>query len=129
MRVKELLNEWASTARINQPVMNLNLKLPLELSAHLLALKDMYPGRTLEQLSFDLLSTAINELKETIPYQQGPKVIAEDEYGDPMYEDVGVTPRFLELTEYYRNKFNREQEIRLPDVESEAVMHYFEAVE
>ena len=29
MRVKELLNEWASTARINNPVMSLNLQLPL----------------------------------------------------------------------------------------------------
>lgn len=128
MRVKNLLNEWASTALINKPVMSLNLQLPLELSAHLLALKDMYPGRTLEQLLFDLISAAIDELKETLPYQQGDKVIAEDEYGDPMYEDVGLTPRFLELTQFYRDKFNSEEEIRLPDLASDATTHYLGAV-
>ena len=128
MHVKELLNEWASTARINNPVMSLNLQLPLELSAQLLALKDMYPGRTLEQLLFDLLTAAIDELKETLPYQQGNKVISEDEYGDPMYEDIGLTPRFLELTEYYRDKFNNGQDIQLLHVETSGTAHYYGTV-
>ena len=68
-------------------------------------------------------------MKETLPYKQGTKIIAEDEYGDPMYEDVGLTPRFLELTQHYRNKFNGGQKIRLSDVELEATTHYFGAVE
>ena len=106
MNVKELVNEWASTARIEHPVMNVSLDLPLELSAHLMALEDMYPGRTIEQLMLDLLSAAVDELEETLPYQQGNKVIAEDEFGDPMYQDVGLTPRFLELTQYHRKKLN-----------------------
>lgn len=106
MLVKELVNEWASTARIEPPVMNISLHLPLELSAHLMALKDIYPGRTLEQLTLDLLTAAIDELEETLPYQQGDNVIAEDEFGDPMYQDIGLTPRFLELTQYHRDKFN-----------------------
>lgn len=110
MRFKNLLKEWSSTARADKPVMSINLQLPLELSAHLLALNDMYPGRTLEQLLFDLLTAALDELKETMPYQQGENVIAEDEFGDPMYQDVGLTPRLLELTQYYRDKFKNGQE-------------------
>lgn len=102
MHIKELVNEWASTARIEDSVMNVSLQLPLELSAHLMALEDMYPGRTMEQLILDLLSAAVDELEETLPYHQGNKVIAEDEFGDPMYQDVGLTPRFLELTQYHR---------------------------
>lgn len=105
MRVKDLPNKWASTARIKTPVMNMSIQLPLELGARLMALKDMYPGRTQEQLLLDLLTAAIDELEETLPYQQGAKVIAEDEFGDPIYQDVGLTPRFLELTQYYRDKF------------------------
>ena len=104
MHVKELVNEWASTARIEHSVMNVGLHLPLELNARLMALEDMYPGRTMEQLMLDLLSAAVDELEETLPYQPGNKVIAEDEYGDPMYQDVGLTPRFLELTQYHREK-------------------------
>ena len=112
MHIKELPKEWASTAQIKKPVMNLSLQLPLELSANLMALKDIYPGRTLEQLLLDLLSAAVDELKETLPYKQGLKVIAEDEFGVPMYQDVGLTPRFLELTQYYRDRFTNELEAK-----------------
>lgn len=112
MHIKELPKEWANTARIKKPVMNLSLQLPLEISANLMALKDIYPGRTLEQLLLDLLTAAIDELEETLPYKQGVKVISEDEFGDPMYQDVGLTPRFLELTQFYRDKFTNELEIK-----------------
>lgn len=112
MHIKELPKEWASTAQIKKPVINLSLQLPLELSANLMALKDIYPGRTLEQLLLDLLTAALDELEETLPYKQGVNVIAEDEFGDPMYQDIGLTPRFLELTQYYRDKFNDEIEER-----------------
>lgn len=104
MQIKDLHNEWASTARIEKPVISITLQLPLEIRARLLALKDMYPGRTLEQLLLDLLTAAVNEFQETLPYKQGSNIIAEDEYGDPMYQDVGLTPRFLELTQYHRDK-------------------------
>jgi hypothetical protein len=32
-----------------------------------------------------------------MPYEAGPKVISRDDHGDPVYEDVGLTPRFVEL--------------------------------
>ncbi|MCW8900776.1 MAG: type 1 pili tip component [Gammaproteobacteria bacterium] len=113
MHIKELPEKWASTGRIQKPVMNLNLQLPLELSANLMALKDIYPGRTLEQLLLDLLTAAIDELEESFPYKQGIEVIAEDEFGDPMYQDIGLTPCFLELTKFYRNKFTHEPELKI----------------
>lgn len=113
MHIKDLPNEWASTAQVKKSVMNLNLQLPLEISANLMALKALYPGRTLEQLLLDLLTAAIDELEETLPYKQGVKIIAEDEFGDPMYQDVGLTPRFLELTQIYRDKFTNELEAKI----------------
>jgi hypothetical protein len=33
-----------------------------------------------------------------MPYEPGPKIISRDDQGDPVYEDVGLTPRFVELT-------------------------------
>ena len=33
-----------------------------------------------------------------MPYEPGPKVISRDDQGDPVYEDAGLTPRFIELT-------------------------------
>lgn len=109
MQIKDLHNEWASTAQVEKPVMNITLQLPLEISVRFLALRDMYPGRTLEQLLLELLTAAVDEFEESLPYQQGSKVIAEDEYGDPMYQDVGLTPRFLELTQYHRDNLKIEK--------------------
>ena len=110
MQIKELHNEWASTVRVEKPVMKIHLPLPLKLSAHLLALKDMYPGRTIEQITIDLLNAAVYELEESLPYKQGTTIISEDEYGDPIYQDIGLTPRFLELTKYHYDKLNKDPE-------------------
>jgi hypothetical protein len=104
MHVSQLIQEWASTARSEEPVMRIALDLPLEHSARLLALHEMYPGRTREQLLLDIIAAALDELEEALPYIQGDKVIAEDEFGDPIYQDVGPTPQFLELTRKHREK-------------------------
>ncbi|MGD8484619.1 MAG: type 1 pili tip component [Thioalkalispiraceae bacterium] len=112
MHVKELTGEWASSYHAEEPVLDLSLKIPLEISARLLALTDMYPGRTQEQLVLDLLTAALDELEEALPYQPGDNKIGEDEFGDPIFEDVGLTPRFLELTRYYRDKLQQQHRHR-----------------
>lgn len=108
MHIKQLLNEWAGTARQEEPVMSIQTELPLEQAARLLALQDMYPGRTRERLLLDLITTALDELEAALPYVPGDNVISEDDYGDPIYEDVGPTPRFLELTRKYRDQIQQQ---------------------
>ncbi|MNE82337.1 hypothetical protein D3C80_1790540 [compost metagenome] len=58
----------------------------------------MYPKRTAEELLGELVAAALEELEASFPYVQGHQVIATDEEGDPLYEDVGSTPRFLSLS-------------------------------
>jgi hypothetical protein len=41
---------------------------------------------------------ALDAVEATFPYEQGSRIIAEDELGDPVYEDTGLTPRFLALS-------------------------------
>lgn len=106
MHIRQLPSHWASTARPEPSALELRLQLPLEHAARLLALKEMYPGRTEEQLLLDLLGAALDELAETLPYTPGERVVAEDELGDPIYQDVGPMPRFLELTRRYRDKLH-----------------------
>jgi len=43
-----------------------------------------------------------------MPYIAGKKVISSDEQGDPIYEDVGLTPRFVELTRKNRKRLEAE---------------------
>jgi hypothetical protein len=45
---------------------------------------------------------ALRELAAAMPYVAGKRVISTDEQGDPVYEDVGPTPRFLELARMHR---------------------------
>ncbi len=108
MQIKQLLNEWAGSARHDEPVTRTTLDLPLEEAARLLALQEMYPGRTREQLLLDLLTSALDELEAALPYVPGEKVTSEDDYGDPIYEDVGPTPRFLALTRKYREQLQQQ---------------------
>ncbi len=70
----------------------------LPYTTRLAALIDMYPKRTAEELLGELVAAALEELEASFPYVQGRQVIATDEEGDPLYEDIGPTPRFLTLS-------------------------------
>lgn len=61
----------------------------------------MYPKRSTEELLGELIGAALEELEASFPYIKGQQVIATDEEGDPLYEDVGPTPRFLTLSRRY----------------------------
>jgi len=48
----------------------------------------------LEQVAAALIHSALMEVEERMPYKQGEKVIRVED-GDPIYEDVGLTPKYL----------------------------------
>ena len=98
MSCKELLESWRETAAELLTVTEYRVRLPLDDAARLGALAEMFPGRTPEQLITDLLAIALAEVGTAMPYVAGKKVISTDEQGDPLYEDAGLTPRFIDLT-------------------------------
>ena len=56
----------------------------------------------------ELLSAALDTLEAALPYEQGERIIAEDECGDPIYEDVGPTPHFLMLAKQHAARLAEE---------------------
>jgi hypothetical protein len=102
LRFKELLESWRAAAAAPRSARELAVRLPLDDAARLAALAEMYPGRTPEQLTTELLAAALAEVAAAMPYVAGDRVIATDEQGDPVYEDVGPTPRFMELVRAHR---------------------------
>jgi len=104
MHIKQLLQDWETNSHGHVAPINLSINLPIEYMARILALTELYPQRTQEQIIIELLGAALMELEEAIPYVQGDKVIAEDEFGDPIYEDTGLTHRFIESTRKYQKK-------------------------
>ncbi len=104
MRFKALLDSWQDAAGGPHTVQQYAVRLPVDDAARLHALADIFPSRTPEQLITELLGVALQEVAACIPYVPGQQGISNDEHGDPLYEDVGLTPRLVELTRQYRRK-------------------------
>jgi hypothetical protein len=99
---KELLDSWRQSAAAPRTAMTYAVRLTVDDAAQLAALAEMFPGRSAEQLISELLTVALKELAAAMPYVAGRRIISTDEQGDPVYEDVGPTPRFMELARLHR---------------------------
>lgn len=98
MTLRDLIKIWEKTATSPLTETEFKVRLTTKDAAKVSALAEMYPSRTAEQLVTELLSAALNELEYTLPYVKGEKISSLDELGDPIYEDVGPTSTFSELT-------------------------------
>lgn len=102
MSFKALLDAWAAEERPVETDENYEVRLTLDDAARLHAFAELFPGVDRERVITDLLSVALDQLEASIPYVPGDKVIREDDHGDPIYEDTGMTPQFLELVKKHR---------------------------
>ncbi|EAR21877.1 hypothetical protein [Nitrococcus mobilis] len=98
MKFRELLETWERSAGERRTLEVYSVRLPVHDAAKLAALAEMFPGRSEQDIITDLLSTALDEIEAAFPYVPGDRIVAEDEQGDPIYEDTGLTPRFQSLT-------------------------------
>ena len=97
MTFRDLIEHWAGEPEVKQTKAEYSVRLPVDTAARLHALADLYPAASKEAIITDLLTVALNEIESAMPYVAGDKVIREDEFGDPVFEDVGPTPRFEQL--------------------------------
>jgi hypothetical protein len=100
-RVKQLLNEWVLASQSKPMVKSLTIKLTTQDYARVRALAELYTDRSEEQIISELLSAVLDEVEEALPYIPGKQVVAEDEFGDPVYEDIGLTRKFEQLKKKY----------------------------
>ena len=98
MKIRELAQQWEETAKGRLTKTENAIHLDVEAAARLAAIGEMYPKRSTEDLLGELIGAALEELEKSFPYVKGSTVVATDEEGDPLYEDVGPTPRFLALS-------------------------------
>lgn len=104
MTFKSLLDAWAAVQEPARTSETYAIHLRTEDAARVHALADLFPGITHERVITDLLSVALEQLEAAIPYVPGDKVIREDDFGDPVYEDKGLTPQFLDLAKKHRKQ-------------------------
>jgi hypothetical protein len=105
MKIKELLTLWESTAKGSLTHEEFTLHLPIEDAAKIQALVEMYPRRSANDIIMDLLTAALNDVEAHLPYVKGVEVVGKDEEGNPVYEDAGPTPLYLDLTQKHINQY------------------------
>ncbi len=108
MKINALVRDWENNAKARLTHKEYHLRLQLEDAARIAALAEMYPLRSQEDIISELLSAALDELETSFPYVAGTKVVAQDEMGDPLYEDIGPTPRFVELSQKFMAALKQE---------------------
>ncbi len=101
-KFKALLDGWKQKAGPAKTQNTYAVQLPVADAARLHALAELFPGRPVEDFITDLLHVSLDQIAEAMPYERGPKVISQDDHGDPVYEDAGLTPRFMELARKYK---------------------------
>lgn len=106
MPFKALLDSWRDTPNPELSSERYSIRLPTDDAARITALAELFPGTSPESIIADLLHAGLDEIEAAMPYEAGEKVIREDEFGDPVYEDVGLTPRFLDLVRQHRDKLD-----------------------
>jgi len=97
VKLKPLLDRWKKDPPPVRTATEYAVRLPLDDASRLHALVELFPGLTIEQIVTDLLHAGLDEIAAAMPYEPGPAVISRDDHGDPLYEDIGMTPRFVEL--------------------------------
>lgn len=100
-QIKSLIKEWEAQSKTKPLVKEVTVKVTAHDHARIQALVELINGRTQEQLISELLAAALDEVEVALPYIPGNKVVSEDELGDPIYEDIGLTPSFVALTSKY----------------------------
>ena len=110
MKFKSLLDHWRKDPAPPRTAREYPVRLSLDDAARLHALAELFPGQPIEAIINDLLHTGLDEIAAAIPYERGPKVISRDDHGDPVYEDIGLTPRFVELTRKFKKSLDAQTE-------------------
>ena len=109
MNIKSLITLWESTASGKLTDEKFTVQLPLEDAAKLYALAEIYPRRSINEIITDLLSASLDDVESQLPYIKGSEIIGTDEEGDPIYEDIGPTPRFLALSQKHVERYRQRQ--------------------
>lgn len=109
MKIKDLVKHWDKHGRGRLTRDAAYLSLSDQHHELLQKVAAMYPMKSSQDLMRDLISAALDELETSFPYVQGDKVVAYDEDGFEIYEDQGLTPQFVALSQKHIKRIKARQ--------------------
>ncbi|GAB3101287.1 pilin assembly protein [Pseudomaricurvus hydrocarbonicus] len=104
----ELTEKWRQFGQGDLTLKPYDLAIPVVDRELLERLYQTYPRLDRAEILRDLLSAALRDMEQSLPYEKGSRVIATDEWGDEIYEDSGLTPRFLSLSKEFQSKLKHD---------------------
>ena len=93
--ISQMLRAWQQHLVEHHPHLTYEVPVNREDVVKLEALAELYQ-LPLSDVIANLISSALKEAEQKMPYKQGKEVIRIEE-GEPIYEDAGDTPRYLEI--------------------------------
>jgi hypothetical protein len=115
MKTGHLHDVWTSPDNTRLVSKQFSFRLPVHVAAKIAALCEMYPAKNRTQIVADLLTSALDELEDSIPSSRGAFVAMSNEFGDPndpnaegLFEIEGVLGRFYKLTDKHYIELEKE---------------------
>ncbi|RBW50615.1 pilin assembly protein [Marinobacter sp. F3R11] len=109
MKIKDLVNYWDKHARGRLTRDATFVALSDQHHRQLEKLAALYPLKSPQDLMRDLISAALDEIETNFPYVEGTEVVAHDEDGFEIYEDKGLTPEFVRLSQKHIKRLKARQ--------------------
>lgn len=108
MKAAELHKLWTSPDNSKLTSKQYSFRLPVHVAAKIQALCDMYPNKTRTEIVGDLLSSALEEVKQGLPSYDSNEPITILPDGEEIFEQWGPRVIFDGLTEKYISELDAE---------------------
>ena len=115
MKPKDLANVWDAPDHSKLTPKQFSLRLPIQVSAKISALCQMYPRKTKTEIIGDLLSTALDQFAEGLEGYDAKYLGTDPDTQEKIYEDTGQCKRFINLTHKYLKELETEIEAKAKD--------------
>jgi hypothetical protein len=107
MEPKELPTIWSKPDLSRLTARQISIRLPLEVSAKISALSDVYPQKTKTEIIGDLLASALDQIENALPTDDVQPVGFEPN-GEPIFPSSGLQLRYFNLTQKYLTELEKE---------------------
>lgn len=120
---------WAAPDNKRLIPKQISIRLPVHVAAKIYALEEIYPSKTRTEIINDLLSTALEEMEDSIPSSKGKEIAvipaehAGTEEAVHVYEDNGLRGRYFDVFTRHITAIEKQLGSKNFNVKYESVYH------